>query len=275
MIRKSPTVSKPQDHLDLWQTYQATRSVELRNTLVELYRPAAQQLAAVFTRAALAEERKRLATMPDGCRAAPRLPAILTRETVQSDTDLELLKAVERYDLSTKVPFILFLRRRLRGLVVDIQRANGICTRGGRTAWYKAQTFSDSEYQRILDRLAVLRADPDYDGRFSWFTRGCPWQGRMALYLHFFSHYPVVKVGKILKVSEEAAGKLIDDAMAFIRDHRRDEAEEIFQEYGEEESVSPVDKRQAIAEAAKREALAVSAGGCADKAKDTQVACRP
>jgi RNA polymerase sigma factor for flagellar operon FliA len=113
---------KQADLSDLWAAYAADRgNIDLRNQLVERY----------------------LYIVPPAIRgklAATRAPSWTDTEEVYSRAFLELLRAVERFDPASPVPFEAFSRKRIRGVVIDVLRASrrGV---GRRTRGLQRQRF--------------------------------------------------------------------------------------------------------------------------------------
>lgn len=96
----------------LWCEYAITRSLTLRNRLVEAHLRLAQIIAA------------------QTCRRLPRYVGF--DDDVLSDAYLGLIDAVERYVIARKLKFATYAARRIRGAILDGLRRRDFATRDGR-----------------------------------------------------------------------------------------------------------------------------------------------
>ncbi len=200
----------------LWAAYHADRTVDRRNAIVELHLDSAYAIAR---------------------RQAGRLVCKLDPDDVRSETHIELLKCVERYNSTMDVPFVLFLRRRIVGMVRDLARKSGSETRASWRAANHAERnpdadtprerryrrpvlLSDPAYRSVIRSLRSAPQNPDRDGWFRRLTRGCSIKGRMVLFLYFYRDYTLASIAGILGCSESRVCQILKDTLEFLREHR-------------------------------------------------------
>lgn len=250
------------DVATLWKAYLHGRSVQLRNKLIEHYRPLVHMQAA---------------------RLAQKLPAQISYDEICSAGYDGLMEAVEAYDPKHKAKFETFCQQRIHGAVMDWLRSLDSQSRTVRS-FEKVRMHNkemlDSSLGRpptdreIADRMgmseerfselsrlsrvghevhlsAVLGDDDGYHrgspggwdisdmdavdpaqrvGRqmlTDYITRGLNREERLVLVLYYTEGLTMAEIGMVLDLSESRVSQIHKDVINRLRNRFKDEAAEL------------------------------------------------
>ena len=246
----------------LWSKYLTTKPVEIRNKLIEHYRPLVHMLAA---------------------RLAQKLPAQISYDEICSAGYDGLLEAVEAYDPCHKAKFETFCQQRIHGAVMDWLRALDGQSRTVRS-FEKQRTLNkellDSSLGRpptdseVAEKMGVTRerfselsrlsrlghevhlsaVQGDDDGyhrgspggwdigdaravdpsqRVSrqmitdYITRGLNREERLVLVLYYTEGLTMAEIGLVLDLSESRVSQIHKDVISRLRRRFKDQAAEL------------------------------------------------
>lgn len=259
MIRKPPsrvkkTKSKKNELAAMWRKYRRTRSIELRNQLVENFVPLVKKLAEIIAR-----------------RLWPRVTA---DELASAGYD-GLIGAVTSFDPDRGVKFETFCRQRILGAIRDWQREIDPLGRSGRT-FERGLTAAEDQFQahagrtptsdELAQRMGLplsrfikmkktvlashcvpLESGSDRDDpRFGslipadpgpspvhhterelirdYLTRGLKEQDRLILTLYYYEKLTMAAIGTVLGVSESRVCQRHAEIVAQLRTRFADTA---------------------------------------------------
>lgn len=120
----------------LWQEYSETRSVEVRNRLIELHLPLVTLLASYMD-----------AKMANN--------SVVDRNDLESYGSLGLMRAVELFEPARGLKFVTYASQRIRGAMLDGLRATDWVPRSAREAHKRGETVAPAEMRDCGD------VDPD------------------------------------------------------------------------------------------------------------------
>ena len=246
----------------LWKTYLTGRSVQLRNKLVEHYRPLVHMQAA---------------------RLAQKLPAQISYDEICSAGYDGLMEAVEAYDPCHKAKFETFCQQRIHGAVMDWLRALDGQSRTVRSfekqrminkelldsslgrppteeevaekMGLNEERFSElSRLSRLGHEVHLSAVQGDEDGyhrgspggwdigdlnavdpaqRVSrqmltdYITRGLNREERLVLILYYTEGLTMAEIGLVLDLSESRVSQIHKDVISRLRTRFRNEAAEL------------------------------------------------
>lgn len=246
----------------IWKAYLNGRSVQLRNKLIELYRPLVHMMAA---------------------RLAQKLPAQISYEEICSAGYDGLLEAVQAYDPTHKAKFETFCQQRIHGAVMDWLRTLDGQSRTVRS--FEKQRMrgkeqldsnlgrpptedelagqmglSQDRYAELsrLSRvghevhLSAIQNDDEGNHRGSpggwdigdaravdpalrvsqtmltdYITRGLNREERLVLVLYYTEGLTMAEIGLVLDLSESRVSQIHKDVIARLRRRFKDEAAEM------------------------------------------------
>ncbi len=246
----------------LWKAYLKNNSVQLRNKLVEHYRPLVHMLAA---------------------RLAQKLPAQVSYDEICSAGYDGLLEAVQAYDPAHKAKFETFCQQRIHGAVMDWLR-----TLDGQSRTVRSFEKQRMQHKELLDsslgrpptdrelsdrmgmslqrfnelsrlsrlghevHLSAVQSDEenqhrgspggwdvsdtravDPAGRVSrqmltdYITRGLNREEKLVLVLYYSEGLTMAEIGLVLDLSESRVSQIHKDVIARLRRRFKDEAAEM------------------------------------------------
>jgi len=238
----APGVDRRPSDDALWREYRRTRSVELRNQLVERYTDVARMTA----------ERER-----------SRLPAEVSAEDLSQVASFALLKAVEKFNPDLGIKFETFCSLRLRGSIMDELRKmdwvprlvrnrsaqverqrNAFEVKHGRTPtddelrqqmgfgeaeWSKISRDAappglvslerpcfDGDANRVLREIDVVRNDrcvaPEREPRrrdlLARLGRGLSRSEKLVVVLYYYEQLTMREIGEVLDLSESRVSQM-------------------------------------------------------------------
>jgi RNA polymerase sigma factor FliA len=210
----------------LWQDYRQTKSVDLRNQLVERYLPLAWKLSK---------------------RKAGKLPKCVEFDDLYSAAYQALIGSVPRFDLARGISPTTFFTYRISGGIADWLRSIDSVSRHTRqrqtrvTEWAQSEldhyptddeifdefgfklhrpatislqepiTATDSRARTIGDLLADRRSDPSETdlSNLSDILKGCSKRERLALLLYHFDGHTMRELGDAIGVSESRVSQMM------------------------------------------------------------------
>jgi RNA polymerase sigma factor for flagellar operon FliA len=243
----------------LWKEYLKTHAVELRNRLVEHYRPLVHMQAA---------------------RLAQKLPAQVSYDEICSAGYDGLIEAVQAYDPKHKAKFETFCQQRIHGAVMDWLRSLDGQSRTVRSFEKKRMNVRErmdsdlgrppteaelargmgleagrfSELSRLsrLGRevhLSAVQGDDDGQSRSGWdisdektidpanriarkmlteyITRGLNREERLVLVLYYYEGLTMAEIGLVLNLSESRVSQIHKDVIERLRRRFRNESPEL------------------------------------------------
>ncbi|MCK6458040.1 MAG: FliA/WhiG family RNA polymerase sigma factor [Phycisphaerae bacterium] len=246
----------------LWKEYLKTEAVELRNRLVEHYRPLVHMQAA---------------------RLAQKLPAQVSYDEICSAGYDGLIEAVEAYDPKHKAKFETFCQQRIHGAVMDWLRSLDGQSRTVRSFEKRrmnirermdshlgrppteeelasgmgipAERFSElSRLSRLGREVHLSAVQGDDDGRSrsgnggwdvrdektvdpaqriarkmltEYLTRGLNREERLVMILYYYEGLTMAEIGMVLNLSESRVSQIHKDVIERLRRRFRDEAQEL------------------------------------------------
>ncbi|MEK7610609.1 MAG: sigma-70 family RNA polymerase sigma factor [Patescibacteria group bacterium] len=180
----------------LWREYGRTRSVELRNKIIEHYLP----LADVVAR-----------------RLAGRLPRRWQIEHLVSSAQWGLIRAVESFDINRGATFSSYGSRVMRGAIVDelraLDRTRAIrkkvsfvpdVTRldlRGRNEML--EEFLDSDADPLIDQVVTILAETP----------------AVVLILYYYHDYTLAQIGRFISRSEPQVHRIRKRALLILREY--------------------------------------------------------
>lgn len=245
---------------NLWKKYLTSHAVELRNLLVEHYRPLVHMQAA---------------------RLAQKLPAQVSYDEICSAGYDGLIEAVEAYDPRHKAKFETFCQQRIHGAVMDWLRALDGQSRTVRSfekrrmgvrevmdsdlgrpptecelalgMGMSSERFSELSRLSRLGRevhLSAIQGEDDGRGRSTgwdvddkkcptpadriarrmvteYITRGLNREERLVLVLYYYEGLTMAEIGLVLNLSESRVSQIHKDVIERLRRRFRGEATEM------------------------------------------------
>jgi RNA polymerase sigma factor for flagellar operon FliA len=126
----------PKAELDLWHKYRSTRSLDVRDELIERYAPIIKNVVA---------------------RLPVHLPPHVDQDDLVGYGAVGLLEAIDRFDPELGIKFETFARKRIRGAALDAVRSQSALSRG---AHERIRTIS-ATYSRLETELGRPAQDDE------------------------------------------------------------------------------------------------------------------
>lgn len=188
----------------LWAQFGKTRSLELRNRLVEHYLPMADRIARRYC--------AQLAPQAD-------------RDALAGEARVGLIQAVESFDPARGTSFSTFAYWRIRGAILDAQRNSDHLSRRHRRAVKRGDTEAPRQVELEPDAL-VGRTSYPVDAIVSqeaaeWRLHGLPIKEQTVLYLHYWHGLTHAELAKIFGVNQPRLTAIFQRALAMLRARKR------------------------------------------------------